>query len=292
MGNMLDSIGKATAAEQSFRQAIKIEPGYADAYLNLGRLCMMRKDLEQAESLFRQVMDLDPDNQSAQHMIAAITGAPRDRAPAGYVESLFDQYAGYFEPHLAGLDYKIPEFMAGVLGGQLADSKDRLDVLDLGCGTGLCGQYFRPFAATLTGVDLSEKMLGQASSAGHYDQLFKGDVCEIRHLVEGPFDLVVAADVFVYIGELVDVFTNVWQLLRPKGLFLFSIEVNRSDQDYVLMQTGRYSQSSAYIHRLAADASMTPLVEEDVMVRKKRDQSVDGAVFMLQKRITVQCDEP
>ena len=49
----------------------------------------------------------------------------------------------------------------------------RLDVLDAGCGTGLCGALVAPFARRLLGVDLSEGMLAHAMEKSVYHELFK-----------------------------------------------------------------------------------------------------------------------
>ena len=65
------------------------------------------------------------------------------------------------------------------------------------------------------------------------------------------FDLVLSADVFIYIGDLAEVFDLTARRLCPGGLFAFSIEVDNRIQEFELRHTGRYVQSLAYIGRLA-----------------------------------------
>ena len=146
---------------------------------------------------FRRAIALKPDSPDWQHLLAALTGdSSPTTTPASYVRSLFDSYAGEFDAHLVDtLGYRVPELLlAAVLA--LAPQR-KLDILDLGCGTGLCGVHFRPHAQRLTGVDLSQPMLAKAAARGIYDSLVSADAAEFLHADNVPFDLVLAADVFV-----------------------------------------------------------------------------------------------
>ena len=57
----------------------------------------------------------------------------------------------------------------------------------------------------LDGVDLSPGMLKRAEAAGTYDQLNESDLTEYIRGKKGAYDLIVAADVLCYIGDLQDV---------------------------------------------------------------------------------------
>src|SRR5262249_42720411 len=130
--------------------------------------------------------------------------------------------------------------------------KRKLDVLDLGCGTGLLGIELRPLAKTLTGIDLSTRMLKRAEERQIYDRLVRSELIEFLQTQHQTFDLVAAADVLVYMGEPAGVSAGVRQALRPGGSFGFSVEVNEP-QDFALRSTRRYGHAQAYLRRLAQE---------------------------------------
>ena len=99
----------------------------------------------------------EPRNPIALHMLAACTGrdVPR-RASNGFVERTFDSFASSFEAKLQRLSYRAPALVAAMLEDSRLEPLKCLDVLDAGCGTGLCGPLLASYARKLTGVDLSK----------------------------------------------------------------------------------------------------------------------------------------
>jgi predicted TPR repeat methyltransferase len=158
-------------------------------------------------------------------MLAACTGRDvPERASNAFVEATFDSFASSFESKLERLSYRAPALVAAMLGESGGEPSHRLDVLDAGCGTGLCGALVKPFARRLVGVDLSQGMLAHAKDKNVYDALMKPALTEYLRDNSEAFDLIVSADTLVYFGDLKGVIAAVAQALRPNGLFVFTLE--------------------------------------------------------------------
>lgn len=174
--------------------------------------------------------------------------APAPAAPPRhYVESLFDGYADGFEVHLAEvLQYRAPQVLVGGL-----DRARYRAALDLGCGTGLCAPLLRPRCDRLDGVDLSGRMVECARERGLYDAVVQDELVAFLGRSGRRYDLLLAADVFIYVGALEPVFDGAARVLEPGGAFCFSLEAADEPHDLVLRPSLRYAHSAAYIRKLA-----------------------------------------
>src|SRR5260221_10789904 len=165
--------------------------------------------MDQGRSAYRRAREFDPILVEATYDLPALTDAiPPPAMPRIYVTGLFDDFAPTFERRLvAELDYRVPEALREAVALHLPSSAaTRIDVLDLGCGTGLVGKQFRDLAGRITGVDLSTVMLAAARAAGVYNELICDDVIDYMAATDSRFDLVLAADLFIYVGELEELF--------------------------------------------------------------------------------------
>jgi predicted TPR repeat methyltransferase len=203
LGDLLHAQGRHERAIEAMRRALAIEPGFADACNSLATMLMEQGATDEARTLFQRTLQLDKKNSSARHMLAALEGQTTASAPVGYVVGLFDSCAGYFERHLVDeLGYRAPEDLHRAVSQLHGSGRQDLDVLDLGCGTGLCAPLFRDMAGTLVGVDLSPGMLARASERKLYDRLVTSDIIDALRDTECAWDLVLSADVFIYVGAL------------------------------------------------------------------------------------------
>jgi predicted TPR repeat methyltransferase len=298
LGVLLRATGKPLEAEAAYRTAIQLNPEHVDAYTNLGILLNALKrtkeaaecyckvitlrpkhrearrllalahcvlgDVDEAVNIFDEWLDEEPDDPIALHMRAACTG--RDvppRASNGFVERTFDSFASGFESKLEQLSYRAPALVAAMLANSGVEPSNELDVLDAGCGTGLCGPWLGPYARRLVGVDLSEGMLALAREKHVYDTLTKGELTD--HLRDHPaaFDVIVSADTLVYFGDLSSVVAAAARALRPNGLFIFTLEHAvgaEADVNWRLELHGRYSHARAYVERVLTAAGLQPSI--------------------------------
>jgi predicted TPR repeat methyltransferase len=178
------------------------------------------------------------------------------------------------------LKYRTPAFLREAVA-RFAPSQS-LDILDLGCGTGLSGEAFRPLARSLTGVDISAKMLDVARQRQIYNNLVRGDLLDFLGTQVGNFDLAIAADVFVYIGDLAPVFAAVHSALRAGGLFGFSVEAG-GEQDFTLGDNLRYAHSPAYLQRLAQAHGFAVELIEAKILRQEDGVDVSGTLAVLRR---------
>lgn len=271
-------------------RALALQPDRLDSALLraevLVQLCdagMNRKDA--ALAAYRQAVALGADPAQVDYALAAFgaTAAP-DLAPRAYVVQLFDSVAVDFDHHLNDtLKYKAPQLLVDAL--QRSGLRAGASVLDLGCGTGLAGVLLRPQAGRLEGVDLSPAMLEQARRRGIYDALACADIVEHLRALPGPVDLVLAADVFVYLGDLAPVFAASAAALRPGGQFGFTVEaLGAGGPDFLLCPTRRYAHALDYVLRLAAEHGFEPALLEAAVLREEGGADVAGGVVVLRRR--------
>ncbi len=248
-------VGALDQAMAAFERALALDPNLSEAWSARGGLLRELHQLPQAAQCFERALALGADPELHGYYLASVRGADAPAAPPRlYVENLFDQYAADFGDHLvAQLRYQGHETLVRPL---LQLGRRYGLVLDLGCGSGLCGKLIRPLADAIDGVDLSAAMLAQAAQLGVYRDLTHADLgAFLAHTPLRP-DLVLAADVFIYVGELSAVFQAVRRILAPAGCFAFTVELAAAGAEVQLLPSLRYAHSEAYIRRLAATSGL------------------------------------
>ena len=231
---------------------LRLRPDDGTRHLAIAALWLEAGEPDRADDALTEALAMGAidDNSAARHRAEAQTLRQAPRAAAGYVRHLFNQFAADYDTRMQQrLGYAAPSLLRN-LAGMLIDPRTKLDVLDLGCGTGLSGLAFRENARCMFGVDLSPRMLEKARETGAYDKLVEGDAETLPAGLEGPFDLVIAADVLVYLGELDNLFVGVRSRLRKTGLFLFTTERGEF-VDYELGPKRRFRHHGRYLRDLA-----------------------------------------
>jgi len=266
------------------RKAHEYHPESADAHYALGISLERAKLTDEALSHLSEAVRLRPDATEWRYHLAACQGsaaAVPATAPVAYVTSLFDAYAARFDEHLvSNLQYRTPQHLWAAVQELRRDSFER--TLDLGCGTGLCGEVFKTIAGRLIGVDLSSEMITVARRRNIYEELHVGGIVEFLSDQKSVSDLVLAADVFVYVGDLSETFRRVSSALIPAGLFAFSVEANSGDT-WSLGPTRRYSHGLPYLKQLAAVHDFAEKIVRPVVLRVDSGEDVHGLVVVLEK---------
>ena len=271
-------------ASRSYQKAIEIQPDYASAHFNLGVSLQKLKRFKAAEDHYNKVLAIKPDDEAARFMLQSLgTATPPDAVPAAHVRNIFDQCAGTFEKILVNeLEYKTPELLFNLVRPHL---KRELTVLDLGCGTGLGSQFYRPYAKLLIGVDVSSKMLQKASEKNIYDDLIVFDILQDWSFAQ-PFDLIYASDVFVYFGKLDPIIRSASSYLVHGGILAFSVErLEDNGTAYQLFPSGRYAHSHPYLKNGLKHHGLAPIEETEAVIRKQSGDEVEGLLIVAEKRL-------
>ena len=268
-------------AIQNYQRAIKLNPNYFAAHNNLGVAFLAKQHIGFALQHFNEALRLQPKNEAVRYTINMLSQHQHLlAAPPDYVKTLFDAYADHYEPHLLeALDYQLPQLLHDAV---LKSEQTSWDILDLGCGTGLCGVKFKPFSKTLIGVDLSAKMLDVAAQKNIYDELIAEDITDFLETKKSAYDLILSGDVFVYIGDLDSIFKNVNNALRNNGLFAFNAEI-QEQTDYRMNQSGRFSHSKKYLDQLAESHHFKIIHYSTPVTRTQHNEPVYGHLYVLQK---------
>ena len=280
LGVMLQEQGRLDEAEVSYKKAITLKPDYADFYANLGNTLRDQDKLLEAKLNYKKAIELKSDSKKFKHIFDALTGKTTNFAPREYVEVLFDNYAINFENSLVNkLEYKTPNKIVEMIVAKNPNIQLG-SVLDLGCGTGLIGDEIKKYCSNLEGVDLSKLMLEKASAKNIYDKLEHQDIVEYLSTEDLDFNYFISSDVFVYVGNLSEIFRLIKSRNKSKGKFVFSTE--HTDRDgFFLEQTGRYSHSKKYIESLCNKFGYKLSHFEVVNLRKNKNKFIIGGLYFL-----------
>jgi predicted TPR repeat methyltransferase len=266
-------------AESLLRFAIGKDPELALAYELLGKLLYRDARSEEAAAVYRAWLRASPADPVAAHLVAATGGAPAPaRASDGFLTCLFGRAAPEFDTALARLGYRAPQLIFERATRAVGPDAWPASTLDLGCGTGQCGEWFRPLARRLVGVDVSAGMLEEARKRRCYDELVCAEITAYVAQCAECFDLITAADVFCYFGALEDVFGTIAALLQPRGWFVFSVERADGGAAPILSEHGRYAHSLEYIERALQVAGLSSGDLRPDVLRFERGAPVEGLV--------------
>ena len=280
LGNSLKSQGKIEEAAACYRRVIAVRPDHVLAYCTLADLALSQGRKDDAISLLRYAVELDPSNGQAAHFLAMVTDDATKPAPDDYIRTIFDQYSERFDDHLHKLEYRAPALLGALFSESVETGRKFETVLDLGCGTGASGRAFRDLADCLHGVDLSPGMIAEARKKGIYDRLEVSGIEEFLAQTETGYDLFVASDVFVYIGDLAPIFGFVREAANARAYFVFSTEKSEGES-YALTLTGRFTHPTAYIERLARQTGFEVIANHTAVIRMQARKPVIGDLFVL-----------
>lgn len=272
-------LGHLDDAETAYSRARDLAPGNVIAISGMSVISAMRGDIDAATRDMRLAKKLAPDDPVIAFNLAAATGEVPTTMPPTVVTSLFDDYAARFDTELVGaLRYSVPRRFSEVI---IQRHPTRVvDVIDLGSGTGLVGLYLSPTQGAMVGVELSGKMIDEAAKHGIYHRFHQVNLLDaLEHTPAAQYDVITAADVFIYVGDLTRVIPGAFKVLRPGGMLLFSCErAVQGEPDLILRATHRFAHSEASIQRLCVDAGFNAVHIEAAALRNEGGEPVDGFV--------------
>jgi predicted TPR repeat methyltransferase len=271
LGHIHSDRGDDLEALRVFRQALFFSPRFIELYGDISQLYYAMGRLEDLAQLLTEWTRVNPTDPEAQHMMAAITGknVPR-QCSEGYVQTHFDKFSQSFDSVLMQkLGYRGPKIVATALGEHRPSVQTQMDVLDAGCGTGLCGPEIRQWCRTLVGVDLSERMIEKARERACYDELVAGEICTLMESRAMAFDAIVSADVLIYFGALERFMQSAQNALRPGGILIATTESLPDDatDPYRLLVSGRYGHRKSYVTNTVQDAGFELLEIQQEPIR-------------------------
>lgn len=289
LGNVYRQQKRYREAVGVYRRAIAKHPYDFDSYRHLAFTMYALDERDEAIQLLHQWLELQPSNPTARHLLAAYTGdGVPEQATQDYVRETFAGFAASFDRVLEGLQYRAPQLIADAVATVLGPppSEPRLDVIDAGCGTGLCGVLLKPYARRLIGVDLSPEMLAHARAREIYNALDEAELTAYLAALTEPRDLLVSADTLCYIGRLEPVFAAAAHALRPGGWLFFTVERSQPPEDatpFVLHVHGRYSHAEAYVRAALEAGGFRVGTLATVDLRRERDERVAGLLVAAQR---------
>ncbi|NNU46756.1 methyltransferase domain-containing protein [Rhizobium sp. WYCCWR 11279] len=287
---MLEEGGEPEAAAELMEQALELVPAWAAGWYRLATYREKSGRGDVAIEAYRRTLALDPDDIFGATLKIALLGgaAMPDQPPSRYIERLFDDYADRFESALVEkLDYSVPQKLAALI----ASTGRRYELaVDLGCGTGLLGPEIRGRVGRLEGFDLSQNMLAKAAEKQVYDSLAQADLSLAPDLsslfadaARHRADLVTAADVLMYLGNLESVFAIIGELAASGADIAFSVEDAGDGEGFHLAPSLRYAHSETYVRTLLARYGLEILKTVKSVIRKDGGKPVSGILFLAQK---------
>lgn len=314
LGVLHRKLDRLERSERALREAVQRDPDFADAWYNLSttlikrgqvheglvahskavalwpedvqsrqeviRALLLLEERERAAGLLRQWLEDDPGNAVALHMLAACEsgGETPTRASDGYVQQVFDGFAASFDAKLEALDYRAPQLVIEALRRAVGADRAALDIVDAGCGTGLCGSGLKPWARRLAGCDLSVGMLRRAKARQVYDVLHQAELTHYLNTQPSAFDAVVSADTLCYFGALEGALAAARRCLRDGGWLIFTVEALAAEDDraHVLQINGRYAHGRTYLQQVSAAAGFDPVRLQREPLRLEAGDAVSG----------------
>jgi predicted TPR repeat methyltransferase len=283
IGVLLTTKNRNEEAVPYFEEVLELDPNYLNAHLNLGVIHLKFGRQSEAIHHYQEALRISPDDPEISYILAGISQSAEapSNAPTQYLSHLFDQYALYYDKHLKeALKYQVPEeILKSLSNNTKITEQNQLNILDLGCGTGLSGILLKPFAKKLIGVDISENMLDLASQKNIYTELVEADISTYLEDKQGV-DLIVAADVFSYHGDLETLFTRCKTALSDNGYFIFSVERGFA-YPYHLQKSLRYTHSKQYLEELIEKHVFECISFDNLILRHQQQETVEGYLVLL-----------
>ena len=275
--------GDLVSAESNARKAVKIQPENIDALYLLANILAQSEQVEQTIEIYQLLLKLNPDDESAAYVLSVLNEKNPNAPPRTHFENIFNDIADKFDHHLQTLGYQGPRQLLSLLQKTEKTQTKFNRLLDIGCGTGAVGQLFHDQVNYLMGIDIADKMLGHCEKTGWYNDLECADLLSLDAMHK-DFDLVVAADVFPYLGELNPIIQAIGQRMSSGGFLLFTTERDEIAEGYYVDKlSGRYRFSDEYLKEVAQKQQFKIIHMQTEPLRKEKNEWILGHFCVWQK---------
>ena len=276
--------GNSPAALRAYADVLQQNPEHYPSLYNTAQIYHSLGEYEMALDFYKRAQKVEPYHKNLNFLIEALEQHDLKETPTEYVQMLFDSYADHYEQHMRQkLHYSVPQLLYKLFTDNVAPLEKNYGLIDLGCGTGLVGEYFHPLCHTMIGIDLSTPMLRQASLKQIYHTLAQQDNVDYLKKLQDAIDIIVAADVLGYYGDLRSLFSAVYNSLITPGYFLFSIESYTGNEDFHLQKNARFAHNPRYVEHLAKELGFEVLAKEQATLRFQQELPVMGILYLMRK---------
>ena len=275
------ALGHLNEATIYFDQIIQLEHNHTASLNNLAAIYLKLDMRETSKDYLERALVINPKDKISRHMLNALTGIKNGENTPEYAHNLFNNYALNYDQHMQGqLKYSIPNHIARAL--HQLELLHLNTVLDLGCGTGLTGVTVREYCKQLTGVDIAEKMIEHARKKGIYDKLVQKELIDFLQEDTKFYDLIIAADVLPYFGDLDPLFQHISAHLTQDQYFLFTTEIN-DENPWQLESSARFSHQPAYVKELTQQNGLTIIKQEKIPARIQNQVPLEVILYVVKK---------
>lgn len=284
IGNALRYQSKFDEAESWLKEAVVINPDDAEAHYGLGMIAYERDQIDSARTHLADAVRLSPANEIFLYTHQVINGRTPAKQPEALTRNMFEGYASNYDRHLLGvLKYRVPQLIADKIVERFPSRN--INVLDLGCGTGLLGMALGKVGGHFAGVDLSLAMLKEAEKQNVYARLHHVNLLDaLATTAANDYDVVVAADVFTYVGALDAAIHDCFKVLKPGGWLFFSCESAPEDvADFGVSKKMRYTHPTAYVKQLLATDGFAGITTDRIDLHVENAVAVPGYIVSAQK---------
>jgi predicted TPR repeat methyltransferase len=266
-----------------YLKVLTLDRNHPASLNNLAFLYHRKEDYSNAEKYYCRLLELRPEHQAAKHMLSSIQGEKCKSPPPQYIREIFDNYAARYDTSLVSeLNYSVPQKLRQIYDQLNTPEPHSLAGLDLGCGTGLGGEAFAGICSTFTGVDISQKMVDRAAAKNIYSELHVSEIHDFLKKCPDRFTLIVATDVFGYIGDLQQTLEGLYSLASPGAHLCFSTE-HSDDSGYTLRTSGRFAHSLEYINLTCHHNGWTISSSIKTQLRKEKGRWIEGMLYIVRK---------
>lgn len=271
-------LGNHADALMAYEKLLEADPTDASALLGHLQVAIMANDMQSAQADGERLLKLSTENPIFNYWNEVANGPTPKTMPSEAVLAIFENGRTklYDKQVKDKLGYKLPTLAADWIRTRY--STLQLNVLDLGCGTGLVASTLGRIQGAMVGVDLSMQMIEQAGQHDVYDKFHTVNVLDA--LVATPdalYNVLTACEVFPYVGDLTQVVPNAFRLILPGGHFIFSCEAApEAGSDLVLKNGLRYQHKLSHVLSLCLAAGFEIQENQALTLFTENGQAVQG----------------